>query len=260
MAVTAILLAAGYATRLYPLTRDRSKALLPLGPGVILDAILQSLDTVPGVRRRILVTNHRFAEPFRQWQQARGLTLRILDDGTETPETRLGAIRDLALARSAADPEDDLLVVGTDNLFHWPLAEFVARAQRLRPAPSVALWEAPSRGSATQFGVVMRDPDGRITAFVEKSPQPPSTEVALCVYYFPAPMCGRMDAFISEGGNADAPGYFLQWLVQRDTVFGIMMPGPWYDIGTLEAYHAVVNEWPTGSGASGARSLSQEGA
>jgi glucose-1-phosphate thymidylyltransferase len=243
MAVTAVLLAAGYATRLYPLTRDRAKTLLPLGTGVILDAILQSLDTIRQLRQRILVTNHRFADQFRQWQRTRGLDLCLLDDETETAETRLGAIRDLALARHAAGPQDDLLVIGTDNLFRWPLSEFVTSAQRNHPAPSVALWQAPSRESATPFGVVTRDSTGRITAFVEKSPHPPSTEVALCVYYFPASMGGSIETFLAEGGNADAPGYFIQWLVQRGTVYGIMMPSPWYDIGTLEAYQAVAREW-----------------
>lgn len=242
--VTAILLSAGYATRLYPLTQERPKALLPLADGVILDAILRSLDTVRELlRQRILVTNHRFADQFRQWQQARGLDLHILDDHTETAETRLGAIRDLALARKTANPEDDLLVIGTDNLFHWPLSQFLTSAQRNRPAPSIALWQTPSKESATQFGVVTRDPTGRITAFVEKSPQPPSTEVALCVYYFPSSMCGVIDTFLAEAGNADAPGYFIQWLVQRGSVYGVMMPGPWYDIGTLDAYQAVLTEW-----------------
>jgi len=243
MAVTAILLSAGYATRLYPLTQEKPKALLPLADGVILDAILRSLDTVRELRQRILVTNHRFADQFRQWQRARGLDLHILDDHTESAETRLGAIRDLALARKAANPQDDLLVIGTDNLFHWPLSEFVTSAQRNRPAPSIALWQTPSKESATPFGVVRRDPTGRITAFVEKSPQPPSREVALCVYYFPAAMGAMIQEFLDAGGNADAPGYFIEWLVGRGTVFGVMMPGSWYDIGTRESYDEVLREW-----------------
>jgi glucose-1-phosphate thymidylyltransferase len=243
MGITAVLLAAGYATRLFPLTQDRPKALLPLNSGTMLDAVCRSLDTVPGVARCVLVTNHRFAEQFRAWQRAHRADLAVIDDGTETVETRLGAIRDLALAAQSAGPADDLLVVGTDNLFRWPLAQFVAQAQRVHPAPSVALWNAPSRASATQFGVVIRDRDGRITAFAEKSPQPPSTEVALCVYYFPAPMRGQIEVFLGEAGNADAPGYFVKWLAQRRAVYGIMMPGPWYDIGTLEAYQQVLQEW-----------------
>lgn len=243
MPITAILLAAGYATRLYPLTQDQPKALLPLGQRVMLDETLSSLRSVGGLRQRILVTNHRFAKPFREWQRARGVDVHIVDDGTETAEARLGAIRDLQLARREVDIGDDLLVVGTDNLFRWPLAEFVAQAQRYRPHPSIALWEAPTKEAATQFGVVTRDANARITAFVEKSPHPPTTEVALCVYYFPAPMCGRIQAFLDGGGNADAPGYFIQWLVQQGEVYGVMMPGPWYDIGTLEAYQTVVRAW-----------------
>ena len=246
MSITAILLAAGYATRLYPLTSDRPKALLPLGRGVILDEVLRQLESVPDVRARLLVTNHRFAPQVQAWQRASGADVRLVDDGTETAETRLGAIRDLELARGLADPADDLLVIGTDNLFRWKLAEFVAQAQRRRPDPSIALWQAPSSDEATQFGVVVRDRTSRITSFVEKSPQPPSQEVALCVYYFPAAMGGRIAQFLAAGGNADAPGYFIAWLVEQGAVYGIMMDGAWYDIGSLETYEAVKQAWPAG--------------
>ena len=243
MSLTAILLAGGYATRLYPLTADKPKALLPLGKGVILDAVVNSLAGVAGITRRLLVTNHRFAEQFRAWQRRGSHAIQILDDGTDTVETRLGAIRDLELARTQDGAEDDVLVVGTDNLFTWPLAEFVGQARRRLPDPSIALWLAPSNDAATHFGVVTRDGASRITSFTEKSSQPPSREVALCVYYFPAPVCGKIREFLDGGGNADAPGYFIQWLAARSTVYGIMMGGLWYDIGTLETYQAVVSAW-----------------
>jgi len=241
--ITAILLAAGYATRLYPLTKHRSKALLPLGDGVILDQIVQALREVPNLRKRVLVANHQFVEQFRAWQDERQVDMEIVDDGTETPEHRLGAIRDLALARQHTDAADDLLVLGTDNLFRWSLAEFVTRAQRHRPHASVALWEAPSADAATQFGVVLQDATNRLTAFVEKSPQPPSREVALCVYYFPAAMGSDIQRFLDDGGSADAPGYFIEWLVRRSTAYGVPMTGAWYDIGTRETYQTVVREW-----------------
>jgi len=243
MPVSVVLLSAGYATRLYPLTKDRPKALLPLGRGVILDAIVEAVMDVPTVNERILVTNHRFAAQFSTWQRTSGAKVTVVDDGTETADTRLGAIRDLALARRQMPPGDDLLVVGTDNLFRWSLADFVRTAQRARPRPSIALWEAPSTEAATQFGVVTRDATSRITVFVEKSAQPPSREVALCVYYFPAPMCGAIQQFLDAGGNADAPGYFIQWLVERGAVYGVLMPGAWYDIGSLATYQTVVQEW-----------------
>ena len=243
MAITAILLAAGYATRLYPLTQDRPKTLLPLGDHCILDEILRSLETVSELRKRLLVTNHRFVGQFVDWRQKRRVPVQIVDDGTSTPEERLGAIRDLELARREAEPSDDLLVVGTDNLFRWPLSEFVVQAQAHRPEPSIALWQAPSKGVASRFGVVVRDQASRLIAFEEKSPQPPSAEVALCVYYFPAPMGGRITQFLAAGGHADAPGYFIQWLAREGAVFGIMMSGASYDIGTLEAYQTVLKEW-----------------
>lgn len=245
MPVTAVLLAAGYATRLYPLTKDRPKALLPLGEGVILDEVIRSLPGVPGLRQQLLVTNHRFAAPFREWAASRGGTVKVIDDGTETAEKRLGAIRDLELAWKDAG-SDDLLVLGTDNLFDWPLERFVAEAKRHSPSPSIALWTAASPSSATQFGVVLREASGRITQFAEKSPNPPSTEVALCVYYFPAAMCGKIREFIASGENTDAPGFFIKWLAQHGPVFGLMMGGVWHDIGTLKEYETVIAHWVGG--------------
>jgi len=241
MSVTAILLAAGYATRLYPLTKDTPKALLPLGEGVILDHIVRELGR--GLTKQILVTNRRFAEAFRRWQQARQIPLDVIDDGTESPEARLGAIRDLELARTQGRAQGDLLVLGTDNLFSWSLQDFVSQAQRHAPHASVALWQAPSTQAATQFGVVTLDGSGRITSFVEKSPRPPSTAVAMCIYYFPEAMCGMIRRFLDEGQHADAPGYFIAWLVDRSPVYGILMPGEWHDIGTIEAYEAVCRTW-----------------
>lgn len=245
MGLTVVLLAAGYATRLYPLTQDRPKALLPLvGEQTILDGVLRSLPQLPDVRKTVLVANHRFAGQFQAWQQARKAPVVVVDDGTATVETRLGAIGDLALARRQGDPKDDVLVIGTDNLFEWSLKDFVGLAQRHRPHPSVALWQAPSKASATQFGVVIRDAQERITAFAEKSPQPPSRDVALCVYYFPAGICEQIPVFLKRGGNGDAPGYFIKWLAEQGPVFGVMMPGAWYDIGSLASYNQVQAAWP----------------
>ena len=247
MPLTAILLAAGYATRLYPLTKDQPKALLPLDDGVILDEICASLP-LGKAAQCVLVTNHRFAEQFRAWQRARQAAVQIVDDGTSTVDSRLGAIRDLQLARTEGRAEGDLVVLGTDNLFRWPLHEFVAQAQRRRPAPSVALWQAPSPQDASQFGVVILDNEGRITSFAEKSPTPPSALVATCVYYFPASMCGKIEEFLASGENADAPGFFIKWLAERMPVYGIPMSSMWYDIGTIQAYEEVCAQWSKGSG------------
>lgn len=244
MSITAILLAAGYATRLYPLTADRPKALLPLGEGVILDDIYAQVAVcAPLATKVILITNSRFAKPFRQWARDRRADVVVIDDGTKTAQTRCGAIRDLALAMARGRAEGDLLVLGTDNLFRWDLGEFIIAAQRRRPHASVAFWKAPSRQAAVQFGVGILDADRRITGFVEKSPTPPSELVATCIYYFPEAMQSRIQEFLKEGRNADAPGYFITWLVERTAVYGVVMPGPWYDIGTIPAYEEVRNVW-----------------
>jgi glucose-1-phosphate thymidylyltransferase len=258
MACSVVLLAGGYATRLFPLTKDRPKALLPLSQGargkgrgarvseprVILDEVVASLSTVSDLRRRILVTNHRFAAQFKRWRRVRRAAMTIVDDRTTTPQRRLGAIGDLALAVRRVPPADDLLIVGTDNLFRWPLGDFVSKAQAFRPSPSIALWRAPSLDQAAQFGVVRRNRSGRILMFAEKAKHPPSREVALCVYYVPWPMRASIQEFLEAGGNADAPGYLFHWLVAHGrTVHGVMMPGPWYDIGTPASYHEMLKEW-----------------
>ena len=257
MSVSVILLAAGYGTRLWPLTKDRPKALLPLrypppdrgagrgarGP-VILDEIVGALHALPGVRRRLLVTNHRFAAQFRAWRKARGAPIRIVDDRTTTPEDKRGAIWDLRLAARAVPAQDDLLVVGTDNLFRWSLARFVKQAQAHRPAPSLALWKAPSLDDAGRFGVVQRDRSGHIRRFAEKTIPAISRDVAVCVYYLPAAARPRLGEFLRAGGPSDAPGYFFQWLVREGCpVYGVMMPGAWYDIGTPRAYAAILARW-----------------
>jgi len=243
MPVTAILLAAGYSTRLYPLTRHRPKALLPLREGAILDTVIASLAGVPRLRRRILVTNHRYAAQFRRWRAQRGTDIDILDDGTDHPDTRLGAVRDLELARTRRKVRDDLLVVGTDNLFSWSMKDFVAGARRHRPWASVALGRASSTRAARQLGVVTRNRVGRLTAFDEKPTRPRSTAVALCVYFFPKPMHAQIRTFLKSGGNPDAPGHFVQWLVRTSTIYGVPMAGSWYDIGTRESYHQACRRW-----------------
>ena len=242
MPLTTILLAAGYATRLYPLTEHRPKALLPLGEGVLLDHIVSQLGG--DVTKRILVTNHRFVEQFRQWQRRHGSDVILVDDGTDAPDTRLGAIRDLELARAQGGAEGDLLVIGTDNLFTWSLASFITMARRHAPHPSIALWEASSTVDVTPFGVVLMDANNRLTSLVEKSPTPPSRIVSTCVYYFPEAMCGGIRTFIDEGVHTDAPGHFIKWLVERGPVYGVRLPGSWYDIGTLDAYQQLLREWP----------------
>ncbi len=243
-AVSVVLLAAGYGTRLYPLTKNRSKALLPLvGEKVILDAIVDQVKAVPGLSKVTLVTNHVFADHFREWQRRAGVPIDIIDDGTSTPETRLGAIRDLLLCVERLKPPTDVLVLGTDNLFTWSLADFVQSAQAKRPASTMAVREVPTIQEAKKLGIVELGPDQRIVRFVEKPAEPPSRLAALCIYYFPRTMHQRFREFLDGGGNPDAPGFFMEWLVRNDRLFGYVADGEWLDIGSQETYQEAIDRW-----------------
>ena len=241
--ISVALLSAGYATRLYPLTLEKPKALLPLGRGVMLDEVCASLERLPAVAQTVLVSNHRFFDQYAAWQRQHHAAVELVDDGTSTVETRLGAIRDLALAMERIPPAHDLLVVGTDNLFDWDLAEFVTFASAKRPRASMAAWQAGSDEEASRCGVVELDSDGRIRRFLEKPARPPSRLVALCVYYFPSAVRPRVQEFLASAGNADAPGFFIAWLSGKEPVYGFVASGCWFDIGTVAAYEEAVARW-----------------
>ncbi len=253
-AVSVVLLAAGYGTRLYPLTKDRPKALLPIGPRAMLDIIMDKVREIPNVRQIVLVTNHRFAEQFRQWQQQSGQPVEVIDDETSTNETRLGAIRDLQLGMERLRRPDDVVVLGTDNLFTSSLAEFVRGAKARAPSATVALQEVATKEDAKKFGIVELLPDGRIKRLLEKPADPPTRLAALCVYYFPHAMHPRFAQFLSDGGNPDAPGYFIEWLVRTEPTYGTVVDGEWFDIGSHETYREAVERW--GGASSGKPSTS----
>ena len=238
--VSVILLAAGYGTRLYPLTIDQPKALLPLGQGVLLDAVIKKVRALSSVREVVLVSNHRFAGEFEAWRHRTGARIMLVDDGTTTPVQRLGAIRDLQLAWQQV-PTDDVLVIGTDNLFSWSLAPFVRRAQRDQSAARVATWHVPRLQDARLYGVVQANRRGQIVRFEEKPAHPASRAIALCVYYFPAPIRKRVAQFVRQRrGQGDAPGRFVAWLAEQEPVYAAPSRGQWFDIGSQESYREVL--------------------
>lgn len=241
--VSLVFLAGGYGTRLYPLTKKRPKAMLPLGEGVIMDAIWSSVKKIPSLSRVVLVSNHRYAAQFDRWARARGAAIQIVDNGTSTSETRLGAIRDLQLGLACVGKQDDVLALGTDNLFGWSLADFIRRGGARRRAVTIAVRKARSLNEAKSCGVVSMRRSGRIRRCVEKPAKPFSLTVSLCVYYIPPSCRASLQAFIRAGGNVDAPGYFIAWLVTHGSVYGFLAHGAWSDIGSREAYHHVAAHW-----------------
>lgn len=229
----AIVLAAGYATRLYPLTLTIAKPLLPIGGRPMLDHILDRIRGVAEVDAVHVVTNRKFAESFRQW--ARGRSVTVHDDGTTSEDDRLGAIGDVRFVVDEAGLEgDDLLVIAGDNLFEFSLAEFVAFWQSKGIASAVAVRDVGSFELASHYGIVALGDDGRVLDFEEKPADPPSTLAATATYLFHRAHAKLIRAYLEGEHGADQPGRFVGWLQHREPVYGWAFDATWYDIGNHE--------------------------
>jgi glucose-1-phosphate thymidylyltransferase len=228
--VKAILLAAGYGTRLRPLTNDRPKHLLPVGGRSMLDWILDSVREVEGVDAVHLVTNHRFAPDFETWAGSRDVV--VHDDGTSSNEDRLGAVGDLRLVIEAAGLADQELLVLGDDLLELSLPAFVEwwRAKP-RPSAAVPLHDVGDLELATHYGIAATDADDRIVHFIEKPSDPPSTLAATVAYLLPPEHVGLVATYLDEGQSPDNAGSFLGWLARREPVYGYRFDGYWYDVG-----------------------------
>jgi glucose-1-phosphate thymidylyltransferase len=232
--VKAILLAAGYATRLYPLTETVAKPLLPVGGERMIDRLVRKLDEVPGLESVHVVTNAKFAPAFAEWAGSAPTAkpVHVHDDGTTSNDDRLGAIGDIQLVVDRAGlAGDDLLVVAGDNLFDDGLREYVEWWHGKRPASAVAVHDVGDHELATQYAVVGLDDDDRIVTFVEKPPEPPSTLAATATYLYDREHVPLVRTYLDEGNTPDAPGNFLAWLHSREAVYGYRFTGEWMDIG-----------------------------
>jgi glucose-1-phosphate thymidylyltransferase len=228
--VKAVLLAAGYGTRLRPLTDDRPKHLLPVGGRPMLDWILDSVREVEGVDAVHLVTNHRFAADFEDWAASRDVV--VHDDGTSSNEDRLGAVGDLRLVIEAAGLGDQELVVLGDDLLELSLPSFTDwwRAKP-QPATAVPLHDVGDLERATHYGIAATDAEDRVVHFIEKPSDPPSTLAATVAYLLPPEHVRLVATYLDEGQSADNAGSFLGWLARREPVYGYRFEGGWYDIG-----------------------------
>ena len=224
-----VVLAAGYATRLRPLTDTWSKELLPVGGRPIVDWILDAVEAVPSVNEIHLVTNHRKAPAFQTWAEGRGV--HVHDDGTMSTEDRLGAIGDLRFVVERARLDDDLLVIAGDNLFEFSLAEYESFWRAKGTASAVAVRDVGSLELATHYGIVALDGESRIVDFVEKPADPPSTLAATATYLFHREHVRLLGDYLSAGNSSDQPGRFVEWLCRREPVYGWQFDGAWYDIG-----------------------------
>lgn len=235
----AILLAAGYATRLHPLTLTKAKPLLPVAGRPMIDYVLdRAVAAVGGIDRVFIVTNARFAPQFQQWaddHRARGtpLELAVIDDGSTDDANKLGAIGDLHLVLTRERIDDDIIVIAGDNLFSQPLAGF-GEFCREKKTPVLGVYDVGSLEDIKKYNAITFDAAGRITFFEEKPKQPRSTVTGIALYYYPRATLPLIRQYIAEGNNPDQPGRLVQWLYPRTPVHVWPVPGIWYDIGSKE--------------------------
>jgi glucose-1-phosphate thymidylyltransferase len=225
--VKALILAAGYATRLRPLTDSIPKMLLPLAERPLLDYLLDRLREVK-LEEIQLVTNARFAEAFRDWAPE---DVTVLDDGTTSNEDRLGAIGDVAFALEHGGLEgEDLLIVAGDNLIGYSLAALV-RFWSSKDGSAIAVREVPDLTLLTQYGVVQLGENDRVIGLEEKPADPKGDLAATASYVYRAQHIAQLPRYLEEGNPPDAPGNFTAWLYTREPVYGYRVYGEWHDIG-----------------------------
>ena len=227
----AVILAAGYATRLRPLTDDVPKHLLPVGGRPMLDWVLEKVREVDEIDGVHLVTNSRFASAFGRWAEPQGVA--VHDDGTTSNEDRLGAVGDLRLVIEAAELDDqELLVLAGDNLFELSLPRFVEWWRgKPQPTSAVPLHDVGDLELAKEYGIAATDADDRIVQFVEKPSDPPSTLASTLIYLVPPEHVRLVARYLDAGESADNAGSFLGWLARREQVYGYRFEGSWFDIG-----------------------------
>ncbi len=235
----AIILAAGYATRLYPLTQNFPKPLLKVGGRTILDHLVNQLKNISDIDGTYVVTNRRFYGHFADWARANraiktGVETEILDDGTTSNDNRLGAVGDIQFAIEARDITDDVLILAADNILLFSLQKLV-NIFKSNPVSHIAVRHNSDYDDRKRRGNVLLDEDNRVVQFIEKPDRPISEWSASPVYIYPASILPRFKEYIANGGNPDAPGHFLEWLHTCETVYAYDIEGGVLDIGNRES-------------------------
>lgn len=239
----ALILAAGYATRLYPLTLETPKHLLEVGGRPMVDWVLDRLEPLDGLDGVYLVTNGKFAPAFEAWAgSGEGRSVIVIDDGTTSEDDRLGAIGDIGFVLDREGSDDDLLVIAGDNLFTGGLEGFVAEGRR-RAHPVLAVYDVGDPELMPQLNTIETDEDGRITYFEEKPAHATSTLAGIAIYWYPRQVLPLIHTYLAEQENHDQPGRLVEWLYTRIPVYAWELPGTWYDIGTQEQLEAAREEF-----------------
>ncbi len=230
----ALILAAGYATRLYPLTQTVPKPLLEIARGKKMIDILMDRLRPLGLSEIILVSNRKFFSQFQAWAESSGERVTLLDDGSVSEDDRLGAVGDMSFAVRTLGVKEPLLVIAGDNLFDFSIEPFAADYSQ-RNLPLIGLYEYPKWIHLSKYGIVSLDSDGRFVEFVEKPKEPKSNLVSMCLYLFPPATLPWLQEYLAGPDPKDAPGHYIRWLMTRSAVMGHRFRGAWLDIGDMES-------------------------
>lgn len=234
-----LFLAAGYATRLYPLTENFPKPLLEVAGKPILDWLIDDMTQSGLIDEFIVISNHKFAHIFEDWAAKHTqLSIKVIDDGTNSNETRLGAVKDIQFAIEQLQLDDNLLVMAGDNLLDFSLADFIRYAIGKQATCIMRYYEA-NEVRLHKSGVAEVAADDRVLSFVEKPAEPRSHWCVPAFYYYIREDSHKIQQAIDNGCGTDAPGSFISWLCGHTNVYAWEMPGQRYDIGNLESYEQV---------------------
>ncbi|MCS1407724.1 MAG: Glucose-1-phosphate thymidylyltransferase [Verrucomicrobia subdivision 3 bacterium] len=232
-----VILAAGYSSRLHPLTLTQPKPLLEVAGRPIIDRVLENLVMIDSIDQIYIVSNQKFAPQFAQWANGKDEALRqritVVNDGSTSAETRLGAIGDLGLVMREHALDDDLIVVAGDNLFSQSLELFGDYCREVNAAV-LGVYDVGRLEAAKNYSAVHTDMEGQVTSFEEKPESPETTLIGIALYYYPKSVLPKINAFLDGDNDPDKPGRLVQWLYPRLPVFTWSVPGIWYDIGSKE--------------------------
>ncbi len=245
----AIILAAGYATRLYPLTKDKPKPLLDIAGKTIIEYLLDDFRKIQALDTVYVVTNAKFAPLFDAWAEKQAsrenpfpFQIVIVNDGTTSNETRLGAIADIQFVVEKHHIDDDLLVAAGDNIFQFDFADLAA-FYAAKNSDVIVAQELNDPERLKTRGVVQFDDEFRVFGFQEKPAEPKSNYVCPALYIHKRESIKLYFEYLNFQNNPDAPGYFIKWLHPQTPVYAFVMPKPAIDIGTLETYELVCREF-----------------
>ena len=237
-----LILAAGYATRLYPLTENFPKPLLEVGGKTILDWLVDDIDTAGLVDEYVVISNHKDAHHFDKWAATKAMKVTVVDDGTSSNETRLGAVKDIQFAMDQLDLDDDMLVIAGDNVLDFSLTQFVRYAKEKGTSCIMRYYE-PEEKKLVECGVVEINSDDRILSMEEKPACPKSHWCCPPFYYYTREDAKLVEKGIASGCGIDAPGSYIAWLCTQTTVYAMEMPGKRFDVGNLESYNKIRQEY-----------------